>query len=366
MTVPIARLVTDYEDFTGRTEPYKMAELKSRVTGYLEDVYFKDGQDITEGKKLFAIDDRVYKAEFEKAQAVLTKAEKHRTTMSLVHDRVKVSYEKGIAGKDALDLAVGELAEAEADIKSATAALELAHDNLKFTRIYAPFDGRLSKRMVDPGNLIKADETPLTTIVALDPIYAAFDVDERTVIWFRNLINKGEITSSREQPRYVQIGLASDEDRFPLSGQIIFTDNQIDPDTGTLRVRAILRNPKLTRSPWYLLSPGQFIRVRLPIGNPRPGLLVPEKAVGTDQGQKFVFVVNDRDEVERRNVRLGPQYGSLRVIEDNVLKPDDRVIVDGLLRVRPGIKVNPKPAEPAKLAEPAVPPLEAAPMPRSR
>ena len=221
----------------------------------------------------------------------------------------------------------------------------------------------MSKRLVDPGNLVKADETSLTTIVALDPIYAAFDVDERTVMWFRNLINKGELKSSREEPRFVQIGTAADEDRFPLTGQLVFTDNQIDPNTGTLRVRALLRNPRLTREPWYLLSPGQFIRVRLPIGNPRPGLLIPEKALGTDQGQKFVFVVNDRDEVERRNVRLGPQFGTLRVIEDNVLKPDDRVIVDGLLRVRPGTKVNPKPAEASKIAEPSVPPLEPAPVP---
>lgn len=366
VTTPVARMVTDYEDFTGRTEAYKVAELKSRVTGYLDAVHFRDGQDVTEGKLLFSIDQRVYKAEFDKAQAALTKAQKHHRTMSLVHDRVKVSFDKGIAGKDALDLAAGELAEAEADIKAAAAELELAETNLRFTRIHAPFDGRLSKRMVDPGSLIKADETPLTTIVALDPIYAAFDVDERTVIWFRNLIGKGEITSSREQPRYVQIGLAGDEDKFPLTGQIIFTDNQIDPDTGTLRVRALLRNPRLPREPWYLLSPGQFIRVRMPVGNPRPSLLVPEKALGTDQGQKFVFVVNDRDEVERRNVRLGPQYGNLRVIEEQTLKLDERIIVDGLLRVRPGIKVNPKPAEPAWLVETAGPTPEPAPEPRSR
>ena len=236
-----------------------------------------------------------------------------------------------------------------------------------FTRISAPFDGRISKRLVDPGNLVKADETLLTTIVELDQLYATFDVDERTVMRFRDLIKKGEIKSSREEPRSIAIGLADDDDGvFPLSGLISFTDNQIDAGTGTLRVRGIIRNPRLTRPPWYLLSPGQFIRVRLPIGNPRPALLVPEKSVGTDQGQKYVFVVNDRDEVERRRVRLGPQFGTFRVIEDNALRPDDRIIVDGLLRVRPGTKVNPKPAEPMSPPESSTSPIERAPMPHPK
>jgi membrane fusion protein, multidrug efflux system len=364
---PVARLVTDYEDFTGRIEPVLEVTLKARVTGYLQGVYFRDGQDITEGKPLFDIDRRTYKAEADRAAAAVTKAQKHYYTASLNYDREKRLQDKGSGSKDAYDKAFGDLAEAEADIAYATAALELADTNLKFTRVSAPFDGRLSKRMVDPGNLVRADETPLTTIVALDTLYAAFDVDERTVMKFRELIRKGEIKSSREEPRFVRIGLADDEDgSFPLSGLLTFTDNQIDAGTGTLRARATIRNPRLDRPPWYMLSPGQFIRVRLPIGNPRSALLVPEKALGTDQGQKYLFVVNDKDEVERRNVRLGPQFGTLRVIEDKVLKPDDRVIVDGLLRVRPGTKVSPKPAEPSSLLDPAVPALELAPPPRPR
>jgi multidrug efflux system membrane fusion protein len=366
VTAPVARLVSDYEDFTGRMEPVRVVEIKARVTGYLERVYFQDGQDITEGKPLFDIDRRLYKAEYDKATAALTKAQKHYKTMEANYTRAKIGYDKGSLGKEAYDVALGELGEAEADIGSATAAVELAETNLKFTRISAPFDGRLSKRMVDPSNLVKADETALTTIVALDTLYATFDVDERTVMKFRRLIEKGEVTSSREQPRPVRIGLADDEDAFPLTGLISFTDNQIDAGTGTLRVRATIRNPRLNRPPWYMLSPGQFVRVRLPIGNPRSALLVPEKAIGTDQGQKYVFVVNDRDEVERRNVRLGPQFGNFRVIEDGVLKPADRVVVDGLLRVRPGAKVNPKPAEAMTIPETTIEAPETAPMPRSK
>jgi len=367
VTVPVERMVTDYEDFTGRIEPIHFAELKARVTGYLEHVYFHDGEDITEGKPLFSIDRRIYKAEFDRATAALTKARKHFTTAEKNYNREEDLRKVGSGSKEAYDKASGDLAEAEADIGSATAALELAEANLAFTRISAPFDGRLSKRLVDPGNLIKADETALTTIVALDPLYATFDVDERTVMRLRDLIRRGEIKSSREEPRSVQIGLADDDEgAFPFSGLISFTDNAIDAGTGTLRVRAIIRNPRLERAPWFLLSPGQFIRVRLPIGKPRSALLVPEKSLGTDQGQKYVFVVNDRNEVERRNVRLGPQFGTFRVIEDRVLKPTDRIIVDGLLRVRSGTKVNPKAAE--TMAPPAsvVTALEAAPPPRAK
>jgi multidrug efflux system membrane fusion protein len=124
----------------------------------------------------------------------------------------------------------------------------------------------------------------------------------------------------------------------------VFSDNQIDAGTGTLRVRALIHNPKIDRPPYYMLSPGQFVRIRMPVGPPRDAVLVPEKAIGSDQGQRYVFVVNDQNVVERRNVRVGQQYGTLRVVEDNVVSPGDRVIVEGLLRVRPGAEVNPKPA----------------------
>jgi multidrug efflux system membrane fusion protein len=225
--------------------------------------------------------------------------------------------------------------------------------------------------MVDPGNLVKADDTLLTKIVSLDTLYATFDVDERTVMKFRELIEKGEIKSSREEPRIVKIGTAKDGNEFPITGLITFTDNQIDASTGTLRVRAELRNPRLNRPPWYKLSPGQFVRVRLPIGNPRPALLVPEKSLGVDQGQRYIFIINDENVVVRKNVTLGPQFGTLRVVEDTSskesdrLKETDRVIVDGLLRVRPSSKVDPKPAEMNGNHDSYTIPRELAPAPHS-
>jgi RND family efflux transporter MFP subunit len=371
VTRPVVRMVSDYEDFTGRTEPVRIVELKARVTGYLQNVYFKDGQDITAGKPLFDIDRRTYQAAYDKAAAAVNKAREHFTTAKLNFEREQDLRDKGSGSREAYDKVAGDLAESRADIASAEAELELAATNLQFTRVAAPFDGRLSKRLLDPGNLVRADETPLTTIVALDTLYATFDVDERTVSRFRELIKKGEIKSSREQPRAVRIGTADDEEDFPLSGLITFTDNQIDANTGTLRVRAEVRNPKLDRPPWYMLSPGQFIRVRLPVGNPRPAVLVPERALGTDQGQKFVFVVNkvvnesgtSDDVVEQRNVRLGPQYGTMRAVEDSGLMETDRVIVDGLLRVRPKTKVKAEWAEATRLPDDAWV-LDVAPMPR--
>lgn len=343
---PVAMKVNDYEDFAGRTEPFKMVELKSRVTGYLKKIHFKDGQDIEEGKQLFDIDDRSYKAELTKARAALLKAREHLKTTTSTYTLIKQAYDSGTESRDKYDIAAGEMAEAGAEVEVQLAAVELAETNLRFCHITAPFDGRLSKRLVDEENLVKADETALTTIVRLDEVYATFDIDERTVMRVRNLIRKGSVTSSRVQPLMVQIALADDDD-FTLRGQVVFADNQIDPGTGTLRVRASIANPKLTTSPWYMLSPGQFVRVRLPIGSPRDAILVPEKAIGSDQGQRFVFVVNAENVVERRNVRVGQQYGTSRVIEDGVVAPSDRVIVEGLLRVRPGAEVNPKPASTA-------------------
>ncbi len=338
---PVAQQVNDYEDFAGRTEPFKVVELKSRVTGYLKKIHFKDGEDIKAPATLFEIDDRPFRAELARATAARTKAQKHLKTATADYARVKAQYDQGVSEQALMDKATGDKAEAEADVEAAAAAVDIAATNLEFCRITAPFDGRLSKRMVDEENLVKADETMLTTVVRLDKLYATFDIDERTVIRVRRLIQSGSATSSREQPLEVKLALADDDD-FSLTGTIVFTDNQIDPGTGTLRARAEVTNPKLTRAPWFLLSPGQFVRVRVPIGPPRAAVLVPERAVGSDQGQRFVYVVNDKNVVERRNLRAGQLYGALRVLEDAAVSPTDRVIVDGLLRVRPGIEVNPK------------------------
>ena len=219
----------------------------------------------------------------------------------------------------------------------AEADRDLAALNLDFTRVTAPIGGRLSRRMVDPGNLVKADETALTSIVSLDPMFVYFDVDERTVLRIRRLIREGKIKSRTETELPVQVALA-DEDGFPRTGFINFSDNKVDPNTGTLRVRGVVENPKP-----HVLSPGMFLRVRLPIGKPYQALMIAERALGTDQGRKFLYVVNGDDEVEQRPVKVGQLNDEgMRVIEQG-LQPGERVIVNGIQRVRAGKKVKPKP-----------------------
>jgi multidrug efflux system membrane fusion protein len=368
VTYPVVQKVSDYEDFAGRTEPLKMVELRSRVSGDLRNIYFKDGQDIEQGKPLFEIDDRLYKADLDTARASLALAEARLVFAIPNAARYLKGNNSGTISDDDKDQAVSNLKGVEASIASAKAAIDTAETNLKFCRIYAPFDGRLSMRKVDEGNLVKANDTLLTNIVPLDEMYATFDVDERTDLRIRRLIGKGEVTSSRELELWVQIALA-DEDDFSLSAKVVFTDNQVDAGTGTRRVRATVRNPRLPKEPWYLLSPGQFVRVRVPIGPARDATLVPEMAIGADQGQRYVYVVNAKNEVVRRDVRVGQQYGKLRVIEDGAVGLTDRVIVEGLLRVRQGVEVSTKEYEsPKPKASPAAPvaPMPVAPDPHAK
>jgi RND family efflux transporter MFP subunit len=342
---PVLQEVRDYEEFTGRTESVNAVEIRAQVTGELVAVHFKDGTDVTEGAPLFEIDPRPYQAAAEQARGVLAVAKARL-------DRITREYERktripGAISEDDKERVTGEKAEAEAAVTVAEAAKKLAETNLAYTKIVAKFSGRISRRMVDPGNIVKANETMLTTLVVLDPIYAAFDVDTNSLLRVRRLILGGKATSARELELKVQIGLP-DEDGYPHTGTVTFIDNRVDANTGTLRIRATLDNPKNgTDGKRYLMSPGLFIRVRVPIGPPRPGLLVPEEAVGSEQGQKVVFVVTDKDEVDTRRVEVGPQVGTQRVIEKGIT-PNDRVIVSGLQRVRRGSKVTAKPVESAK------------------
>ena len=202
--------------------------------------------------------------------------------------------------------------------------------NLTFTKVLAPFTGRISQRLVDPGNLIVADTTPLTTIVTEDPIYAYFFVDEHTLLRVRRLNEKNKVKSMQDTRPEVQLGLTDEGDEFPHKGTINFEDNQVDQQTGTLRLRGIFPNAD------RLLSPGLFVRIRLPIGQPHDALVIPEEALGTDQGRKFLYVVDDKNIAQYRPVTVGSAYGDgMRVVTEG-LTAGERVVVNGLQRVRPG------------------------------
>jgi RND family efflux transporter MFP subunit len=335
---PSVRKVVDYQDFTGRTRASDTTDLKARVTGYLSSIHFRDGDRVTAKQTLIQLDPGLYATELARAEAVVKQME--ATVARLTKDYLRV---KGLpaASQTEKDQTEGQLAEAKAAVEVAQKQVAQAKKNVEYLTIKAPKDGRIGRHLLDIGNLVKADETLLATIVVTDPIHVYFDVDDRTMLRLNRLIADGKLNLSADSSTQTQIGLP-DEDGFSLTGTVRFIDTQLNPGTGTITLRADVPNPK------GLLTPGLFVRVRLPIGEGKRSILVPEEAIGTDQGLKFVFVLNDQDEVEYRPVNLGLQDGNDRVVEPVPGKPNsgvkegDRVITEGLQRVRKGMKVTVK------------------------
>jgi RND family efflux transporter MFP subunit len=336
VSYPVQREVTDYADFTARTAAVDSVEVRARVWGYLKKVNFKEGTLVKKGDVLFELDPRPYEAEYARCSAVLNSAHAHLIrTLADFKRAGDLLPQKAIAQSD-YDLAKGNCDEAAAAVKVAEATLNTAELNLGFTKVTAPVSGRISRYMVTVGNLIQsgdqANVTLLTTIVSVDPMYGYFDADERTVLRVRQLIRKGKTQPVEEVALPVSLGLAN-EDGFPHAGMVDFIDNQINPKTGTQRFRGTFPNKD------DVLVPGLFARVRMPISAPHQALLVTDRAIDTDQGQKIVYTVNDKNEVVSRPIRAGLLHDGLREIEDG-LKPGERVIVNGLQMVRPGITVE--------------------------
>jgi RND family efflux transporter MFP subunit len=332
VSLPVERMVLDSEEFTGRTDAKRNVTVRARVSGYLQKVCFKEGLDVKEGDTLFEIDPRTYQADFDRADANVRQAEANLKTLQSNFTRANSMFARGAIGQEEFDKIVGDRDAMAAQVKLAIAQRDTAKLNLDWTKVVSPLSGRISRQLIDPGNLVKADDTALTTIVSLDPIYVYFDVDERTLLSVRRLIQQQKVSSYRDTPLAVYMGL-SDEEGFPLKGAINFADNQVDPMTGTLKVRGEFSNEN------KLLSPGLFARIRLPIGTPHKAVLIAERALGTEQGQRYVYVVNDKNEIEYRKVKLGSLQGGLRAIEEGVAM-GDRVVVNGLQRVRQGSKVE--------------------------
>jgi RND family efflux transporter MFP subunit len=351
---PIVQEVTEYEDFIGLTQAVHMVEVRARVSGYLARVCFVEGAEVKQGDLLFEIDPRPYKAELDRTRANVAQAEAHRNRLKNDYARAKSLVDTGALAREDYDKVVGDLGEAEAALGVARAQQETAELNEGFTRVRAEISGRSSRRLIDPWNMVKADETALTTIVSLDPMHATFDVDETNALRLVRLgkikllqARSGPASGQRtfaQAPGVIEVSLGlGDEEGFPHKGRVDFVDNQIDANTGTLRLRGIFPNPQ------RLLSPGLFVRVRLPLGAPHSALLVSEQALMRDQSQKKVYVVNKDNKVEYRRVTVGRQYGGLREIAEGV-KPGERIVVSGLQRVREGITVVPKEEKTPSLA----------------
>lgn len=336
VSVPVSKEVTEYEDFTGQTMAIQMVEVRSRVTGYLSKMFFekREGTEVKEGEPLFEIDQRPYQAELAQAEALFAQSQAHARRLASDLSRAEQIVARGAMSREDYEKVVGDKQEADAAVQSAKAARDRAQLNLSYTKINAPISGRISRRMVDPWNVVKAEETPLTTIVSVDPIYAYFDVDEPNVLRLRRLVREGKMQDLQEAKMPVLLGLGDEED-FPHKGTLDFVDNQVDSSTGTLRMRGIFPNKS------RLLSPGLFVRIRLPIGGPHEALLVSEQALGRDQSQKYVFVVNDANKVEYRRVKVGRLYDGFREVLEG-LKPGEKIIVSGLQRVRPDVVVEAK------------------------
>jgi multidrug efflux system membrane fusion protein len=333
---PTKRTVTDWDEFTGRFEAVEEVQVRARVGGFVSSVQFRDGAFVKTGDLLYVIDARPFEAIAEQADGQLADARAKAELARRELDRALTLNQTQAVSDSVVDQRRQALQAAKAAQLQAEGALKAAQLNIEFAHVLAPIGGRVSRHLVSAGNLVQGSEsgsTLLTSIVSLDPIHIYFDMDEATYLRNNRLYFEGKRPSSRETPNPVQVALTG-ETRPSRDGKMDFVDNRLDVSTGTLRGRAVIPNKD------FSILPGQFGRVRLIGSAPYEALLVPDTAIATDQSRKIVFVVRDDDTVEAKPVTLGPLEEGLRVIREG-LKPEDRVIVDGLQRARVGAKVSP-------------------------
>ncbi|HEX2277174.1 MAG TPA: efflux RND transporter periplasmic adaptor subunit, partial [Candidatus Tectomicrobia bacterium] len=285
---PVIRDVVESDEYTGRLEAVESVDIRARVSGYLQSVHFTDGAIVKKGALLFVIDPRPYQAELNRAKAQLEQAIARFERTQKDFARAQQLVKSRAMSQEEVDTRAADQREAQEAVQAARAAVEAAQLNVEFTQVKAPISGRISRHLVTEGNLINggtAESTLLTRIVSLDPLYGYFDVDERAFLKYTRLWRNGTRPGSREVKIPVDLGLA-DETGFPHQGHLDFIDNRLDPNTGTMTGRAVIPNPDLT------LTPGLFARIRLPGSSQYQALLLPDEAVGTDQTQRFAFVVN--------------------------------------------------------------------------
>ncbi|MBI2824448.1 MAG: efflux RND transporter periplasmic adaptor subunit [Planctomycetia bacterium] len=349
---PVKRDVTDYIDYTGRTDSVNTVDVRARVTGYLVKMPFKEGSEVKKNDLLFEVDPRPYKAQLDQAEGQLELAKARLKLAKADNARAKViAQTPGAISKQDLDKYEAAEEEAMAEVAAATANLETYKLNLDFCEVISPIDGLVSRYFFTLGNLVNQDQTLLTTVVSLDPMYAYFDVDERTLLRVRNAINAGKLKPVRDTEEIAVLMGLQGEEGYPHQGVVNFVNNKVDPFTGTITLRGVFANPK-PETGVRLLSAGLFVRIRLPLGEPHPALLVTDRAIGTDQGLKFIYVVDADNTVQYRRVTLGAlQDDGLRVVTEG-LKSDDWVVVAGLQQVRPKMVVSPERVEmPVPVAE---------------
>lgn len=333
---PRTEVVTNWDEYPGHIEAVETVELRPRVSGYLESIHFEDGTEVKAGDLLFVIDPKPYQADLDRASAERQQAE---TRLELARSDLRRA--ESLRGTKAIseeeyDSRNKAVRESEAALAASRAAESTAQLNLDYTRITAPVSGKIGRRLVTVGNLVQlqgnSGATVLATIVSMDPIYCYFDVDEGAFLKYRAKMKQA--TNSDEQGGGALCDLQlADEETFTHRGRLDFFDNQVNPQTGTIRLRAVFPNADRT------LVPGMFATLRVLAGAPEPAMLIPDVAVLSDQGYKYVYIVGNEGTVQARPISTGRNYGSLRAVTKG-LAPDDQVVINGLLMLRPGAKVD--------------------------
>lgn len=341
VSAPVQKTVTEWDEYTGQFAAVDYVEIRARVSGYLTEIHFTDGQLVNKGDLLFIIDPRPYEIELQQAQAQHATAEATLDLANRELQRAATLREKDFVAQSTYDQRLQTMKSAAASVEAGKAAIRQAQLDLEFSHITAPVTGRISLHQVSIGNLVAggSNGTPtlLTTIVSLDPIYLNFDMSEAQFLSYERAVAEGRLKSNRGTgvPVFARL---TDEQKWPREGTLNFVDNQVDRGAGSIRARGIFPNPN------FFLTPGQFGRLRIPGSEPYQAILVPDASVVTDQSSKLILTVAEDGTVVPKPVRLGPMIDGLRVIRSG-LDAKDRVVIDGLVRARPGTKVTPQPGE---------------------
>ncbi|XZE46071.1 efflux RND transporter periplasmic adaptor subunit [Pirellulaceae bacterium SH467] len=337
---PVSKNVQESYEYVGRMESPDFVEIRARVTGYLTKIYFDDGQEVEKDQLLFEIDRRPYEYALRSAEARLEQANAQLKLADLNLNRNSTLILTNAVSQQDLDEAIQQQANAVAEIRSAEASIDQAKLDLDFCMIKAPISGRIGQANIAVGNLISLNQLnapPLTTIASMDPIHVSFDADELAVLRFREYRRRQgldvDFKNVKELNQKVLVAL-SNETEFRHEGLLDFIDNQVRTSTGTLLVRASIPNGD------RYFAPGFFVKVRIPFGDEQPSILVPERAILSDQSLQYVLVVGDDNIVSRHDVELGVAEDRMRVVQKGI-DANDRIIVNGLQRARPGMKVNP-------------------------
>jgi multidrug efflux system membrane fusion protein len=341
LPVPVAhpsmQHIAEYADYTGRLEAVEIVDVRPRVSGYIESIHFKEGQEVKAGDLLYVIDARPFQAQVNRLKAQVTQAQAARSLANANLKRSQKLIEVNAISQEEADIRSSEALQAEADVAAAAAALAAAELDLEFTQVIAPIDGIADRREVTVGNLIVASQTELTTIVPHKPIYAYYEVDERAFLRsVRRHFDEEDKGRAMEMEIPAWLGL-DDETGYPHQGVINFRSNQLNPNTATLTVRALFPNEDA------LLTPGLFARIRVATTDKADRILIPDTAIGTDQTIKYAWTLKADNSVERRTLELGPTHEGLRIVRSG-LSTEDRVIVSGIQFIRPGMIVDPQTA----------------------